>query len=46
MYNSGDKPEKGTYQCANCGHKIELKSDSEELPKCPVCGNSKFKKAE
>ncbi|WP_446897806.1 zinc ribbon-containing protein [Clostridium sp. LBM24168] len=44
IYNSGDKPGKGTYICKTCGYKLELKSDDEYLPVCPVCRHTEFEK--
>lgn len=44
MYNTGDKPGKGEYQCTLCGEIIMLKSDDDPLPPCPVCANTTFKK--
>ena len=40
MYNSGDKPGKGLYQCTNCGEIVTLDTNDDALPICPVCGNT------
>ncbi|HCW80732.1 MAG TPA: hypothetical protein DG942_06460 [Ruminococcaceae bacterium] len=42
MYQTGEKPGKGEYQCYNCGSIIRLDDDSEPLPKCSKCGSEEF----
>lgn len=44
IYNAGEKPGKGVYICTVCGYKVELKDDSEELPICPKCKATTYKK--
>ncbi len=46
MYNEGDTPGVGKYECTNCGHIVEIKSDDEALPICPTCGNDTYKKVD
>lgn len=43
MFNSGDKPGKGTYKCAVCGLVVTLE-DGQELPVCEVCGATEWSK--
>ena len=44
MYNSGEKPGKGLYQCTNCGEVVELDDITDTLPVCPVCRNTTWNK--
>ncbi len=46
MYRTGEKPGAGVYYCDECYHMIELKSDSKELPRCPICSATTFYKDE
>jgi predicted nucleic acid-binding Zn-ribbon protein len=31
----------GTYECTNCGHRLQVGS-SPHLPPCPKCGNGSY----
>lgn len=44
MYNSGDKPGKGSYKCINCGTIVVIENDDDALPICPVCHHTIFEK--
>jgi NAD-dependent SIR2 family protein deacetylase len=37
LYNVGDTPGEGTYECTHCGWHIQLAIEIEPLPKCAVC---------
>ncbi len=43
-YNTGEKPGKGQYRCTKCFKIIILENDTDALPACPRCHNTKFKK--
>jgi Zn finger protein HypA/HybF involved in hydrogenase expression len=38
---AGSDVSAGTYQCTNCGNKIDVGS-SQHLPPCPECGNGEW----
>lgn len=39
LYDIGEKPGKGTYQCTSCDSwKVTLDDDSDALPPCGKCG--------
>ncbi len=42
MLIAGEKPGKGVYICTICALEIELDSDNEELPFCPLCHGASF----
>ncbi len=44
LYKSGEKPGKGTYKCVKCAYIVVLKSDSDVLPVCPLCGLREYEK--
>jgi DNA-directed RNA polymerase subunit RPC12/RpoP len=46
MFKKGDAPGKGDYRCTRCGKIIHLENDTDTLPRCPKCFNTKFEKAE
>lgn len=44
MYAAGEKPGIGTYICVMCHLEIIIESDNEELPRCPDCKASFYKR--
>ncbi len=42
MLITGDRPGKGFYICRICSLEIELDSDREELPFCPICHGASY----
>lgn len=46
MYNTGETPGKGKYECTVCGAIVELENDTDALPVCPVCGVETYEKVE
>lgn len=44
IYNTGEKPGKGTYVCTVCGQEVILDDINDTLPPCPKCGATTFKK--
>lgn len=44
MYQTGDKPGKGVYECTICGEIVVIDNDDQELPVCPVCGGTVYEK--
>ena len=41
-YSTGEKPGKGTYQCTNCGQEVVLDDNTDTLPPCPKCAETKY----
>ena len=40
LYDIGEKPDKGTYQCVSCVNwVVTLDDDSDRLPPCGSCGS-------
>ena len=40
LYDIGEKPDKGTYQCTSCANwVVTLDDDSDRLPPCGSCGS-------
>jgi predicted RNA-binding Zn-ribbon protein involved in translation (DUF1610 family) len=44
IYSTGDVPGRGYYSCRKCGKVIHLDTDSDSLPTCPNCGNTRWDK--
>lgn len=44
LYEAGVKPGTGTFACSQCGDSIALEA-LDELPDCPRCGSSSFRRA-
>lgn len=44
MYDTGEKPGKGLYQCTKCGQVIRLDEHDDTLPPCPKCHGTRWKK--
>lgn len=44
IYNTGEKPGKGVYECETCGQKVVLDDTTDTLPPCPKCGGTTFTK--
>ena len=44
IYQSGEKPGIGAYQCVCCDTALTLKSADDTLPSCPKCGGTDFVK--
>jgi len=44
MYQTGEKPGKGMYQCTNCGKIITLNDNTDTLPPCPGCHHTTWNK--
>lgn len=44
MYETGQKPGKGDYQCTKCGEIVHLDDDTDTLPPCPKCNGTTFRK--
>lgn len=38
LYDIGEKPGRGVYQCTTCGWRCRLDQDSDRLPPCGRCG--------
>ncbi len=45
MAYSGEKPGAGVYICVNCGTRLTLASDDDELPSCRRCDDREFEEA-
>ncbi len=43
MAMSGEKPEKGVYECIICGFQMDIE-EGEEICTCPLCSGVNFKK--
>lgn len=37
-YVTGDRADRGTYECSNCGTRVRHTSANAQLPSCPGCG--------
>ncbi|WP_088838883.1 rubredoxin-like protein [Listeria sp. ILCC792] len=44
QHTTGEKPGKGTYTCAACGHKVVLDDTTDTLPPCPHCNKTTYTK--
>lgn len=44
IYNTGEKPGVGKYQCTNCGQIVVLDDSTDKLPPCPKCENTTYRK--
>lgn len=44
LYTTGEKPEKGVYQCTSCGTQVRLDDNSDTLPPCPSCSKTTYRK--
>ena len=45
LYNIGEKPGKGTYQCTSCSQwTVTLDDDDDRLPPCGNCGSGQHVK--
>ncbi|HET7454300.1 MAG TPA: FHA domain-containing protein [Solirubrobacterales bacterium] len=42
-FATGSMPGEGTYFCLACGTQLALR-ETDELPECPVCGTSRFRR--
>jgi len=45
MFSTGEKPGKGYYRCVTCGEVIYLNDDTDTLPPCPKCHNTRWTRA-
>jgi len=43
MATTGEKPGTGCYICTNCHQEVNLDDQSDKLPPCPSCNNTKYK---
>lgn len=44
VYECGNKPGAGNYECTNCGKVLTLDDDTDTLPPCSKCDGCEFEK--
>ena len=44
MQRTGEKPGKGTYMCTSCNQIVVLDDNTDTLPPCPKCEETKYVK--
>ncbi len=45
MPKTGEKLGKGKYICTNCDQEVVLDDDTDTLPPCPKCENTRYSRA-